>query len=212
MYYPKSQITTDLYTNGNEYVYTSNKQEYIGYYWKTSSGKVFTGKTPQDTPIQQLTPIEIPYSEPSNINNSFLESSINALNLYEPDYEEEVRIITYAFLKNIDTNVKILVPIYSPTLPTSQDYQIGEMRRYFCKKINEISYLEINKDTYDKLIGNNPTIAFQYYQAFNVPWQLTGDKEQVFKTNRNIVELTMKQQKLPQFDLYLQKDYTKYYQ
>jgi hypothetical protein len=85
------------------------------------------------------------------------------------------------------------------------------MRRYFCKKSNEISYLEINKEVYDKLIKNDSTIAFKYYQAFNIPWQLTGNKEQVFTTNKNIVELTMKQQKLPQFDLYLKKDYIKYY-
>ena len=68
-----------------------------------------------------------------------------------------------------------------------------------------------DEDIYNKLISKDPIIAFQYYQPFNIPWQLTGDKEQVFKTNRNIVELTMKQQNLPQFDLYLKKDYTKYY-
>ena len=81
---------------------------------------------------------------------------------------------------------------------------------YFCKKSNEILYLEISKDTYNKLISKDSTIAFQYYIPFNIPWQITGTKEQTYKVNKNIVELTMKQQKLPMFDMYLKKDYTKY--
>jgi hypothetical protein len=117
----------------------------------------------------------------------------------------------YTSLKNIDINTQILLPYYSPILPTQQDYQIGEFRRCFCKKIDEIIYLEIDKDTYSKLIKKDPTIAFQYYQPFNIPWQLTGDKEQVFTTNRDITALTIKQQKLPQFDKYLKEDYIKYY-
>jgi hypothetical protein len=211
MYFPKSQIISNLHTNGGEYIYASNKQEYIGYYWKLASGKVFTGKTPQDTPNQLLVPMVVIPNTPNNVPNLYLEIALNAIQLYEPDVDTENEILTYASLKNIDVNTQTLLPYYSPTIPTQQDYQTGEFRRCFCKKIDEIIYLEINKETYGKLIKKDPTIAFKYYQAFNVPWQLTGDKEQVYTTNCNIVELTMKQQKLPQFDLYLKKDYIKYY-
>ena len=106
---------------------------------------------------------------------------------------------------------KTILPYYSPVLPTQQDYQIGEFRRYFCKKTNEIIYLEINLDTYNKLIGKSSTILYQFYQPFNLPWKIAGNKTQVYTTNKNIVELTMKQQSLPQFDLYLKKDFIKYY-
>ena len=51
MYYPKSQIVTNLYTNGQEYIIKSNNEKYIGNYWKTSDGKFFTGKTPEDKNI-----------------------------------------------------------------------------------------------------------------------------------------------------------------
>lgn len=50
MYYPKSQIKTNLYTNGDEFVFLSNQQPYTGYYFKTSTGQYFTGKTPDDRP------------------------------------------------------------------------------------------------------------------------------------------------------------------
>ena len=194
MYYPLSQITTNLYTNGNELFLQFNGSSYTGYYYKTSKGEYFTGRTPQDSPNNKL--ISNLISDISQNNSPNLQY-INTL----PDS------IDYPLFK--DEN--ILIPYYSPTIPTQQDYQIGEFRRLFCKKINEISYLEINKEVYDKLIQNDSTIAFQYYQAFNIPWQLTGNKEQVYTTNKNIVELTMKQQKLSQFDKYLKEDYIKYY-
>jgi len=194
-YYPKSQITTDLYTNGNELFLQSDGSPYTGYYYKTSNGSYYSGKTPQDTPSVKLIPLSV-------LNN--IQTNNNPNLQYINSSQES---IDYPLFKD----ATILLPYYSPTIPSQQDYQIGEFRRYFCKKTNEIIYLEINKDIYDKLVKKDSTVAFQYYQPFNISWQLTGDKEQVFKINRNIVELTMKQQKLPQFDLYLKKDYTKYY-
>ena len=47
MYFPKTQVITDLYTNGNEYMTSNNNQIYVGYYWETSFGEKFTGKNPQ---------------------------------------------------------------------------------------------------------------------------------------------------------------------
>ena len=44
MYYPKSQVKTGLYTNGNEYALITTQKEYVGYYFETSSGKKYTGK------------------------------------------------------------------------------------------------------------------------------------------------------------------------
>jgi len=45
-YYPKSQIKTNLYTNGNDY--RISDKFYKGYYYETSSGKKYTGKFPGD--------------------------------------------------------------------------------------------------------------------------------------------------------------------
>ena len=51
MYYPKSQITTNLFTLGDEYVYVGTTQVYSGSYFKTSDGNAFTGKNPNNNPI-----------------------------------------------------------------------------------------------------------------------------------------------------------------
>jgi hypothetical protein len=202
-YYPKSQVTTNLHTNGNELCYVSNNVEYIGYYYTTSKGRYFTGKTPSDSldlELKILNPT-LPTS-PSN-------SQPNVLALDEYNFEKNVT--RYVELKKINPNSVNYLPTYFPTLPTQQDYVNGEMRRYFCKKTNEIIYLEISKDTYDKLVGQDSQILWQLYQPFNLPWQLTGSKEQVFTTNKNIVELASVRQKLPMLMEYLKMDFTKYY-
>ena len=48
MYFPKSQITTNLSTNGKEFKIIGSDRFYIGFYFSTSDGKYYTGKTPQD--------------------------------------------------------------------------------------------------------------------------------------------------------------------
>jgi len=197
MYYPLSQITSNLYTNGNELAYLSNNQPYIGYYWKNSKGQFFTGKTPQDTPISEL--ILFSFNETTN-TSQLIDSYYN---------QDEITPVRYVDLTNPSPAASL--PSYFQTLPTQQDYTNGEMRRYFCKKTNEIIYLEVSKDTYDKLVGQDSQILWQLYQPFNLPWQLSGNKEQVFTTNKNIVELTSVRQKLPMLAEYLKMDFTKYY-
>jgi len=50
MYFPKSQIKTNLYTNGGKYILSTTQEDYKGYYYETSNGTRYTGKTPQDGP------------------------------------------------------------------------------------------------------------------------------------------------------------------
>ena len=47
-YYPKSQIKTNLYTNGEELILSNTNEDYIGYYYEISNGDKFTGKYPND--------------------------------------------------------------------------------------------------------------------------------------------------------------------
>jgi hypothetical protein len=201
MYYPLSQITSNLYTNGGEYVYKSNQENYTGYYWKTSSGKIYTGKTPQDIPTSEL------ISANSNPLNPVLPNSSIPVIINQNDFENT----NYINVKSIDTSQIALTPFYFPTQPTQQDYQIVEFRHYFCKKTNEIQYVEISKDQFDLLVAKDPQILWQLYFPFFIPWDITGTKEQVARVNKNIVDLTMKNLRLPRFNDYIKNDYTKYY-
>jgi hypothetical protein len=195
MYYPQSQVTPNLYTNGGEFQITATGEVYKGYYFAVSTGQKFTGRNQNDSPVLELTPAVIETNEIFN-----------------------VQLPEVTTLRNIEYNNVIPVPskiiykpIYNPNVPTQQDYQIGEYRRYFCIKTNEIIYIEINQITFDKLVNKSTDILWSLYQPFDIPWNLTGVKEQVATVNRNIVLLTMKNLSLPQFDAYLKFDFTKYY-
>jgi hypothetical protein len=219
MYYPLSQITINLYSNG-ELWYKSNLQPYVGYYFKTSKGEYFTGKTPSDSPnVLLIDPITIETTT-SDIPDNYKVDSVFFTNdpgvsldiALDPLYNETV-VNNYVVLKqNSVSNIPTYLPYYNPQLPTQQNYQNAEFRRFFCKKTNEIIYTEINKDQYDKLVNKNPQILWQLYLPFNITWQLTGDKQQVAQVNKNMVELSSFKLKLPYFNLYLKEDYTKYYQ
>jgi hypothetical protein len=203
MYFPKSQITSNLYTNGNEFVLSTTQEIYIGFYFKTSTGKIFTGKTPDDHPNIELIPLISNENILAPLDNSFQSNYSTTTNVFEQSNE------IYLDLKSKIPLVKF-IPTYSPTLPTPQDYQNGEFQRYFCKKTNEIKYIEINKEQFDKLVAQDPQIEFSLYQPFTITWIISGNKDTVAKTNRNIVELASFRQKLPRLADYLRFDYTKY--
>jgi hypothetical protein len=207
-YYPLSQITSNLYTNGLEYAVDLNNvsNSYSGYYWKTSNGKYFTGKTPQDTPCVEI--FVIPNLDGGE-NGDSTESQVTINNITVFDGNPEVE--NYLRLKNISPSTAISIPFYYSPQPTQQDYQIGEFRRYFVKKTNEIQYTEISKDQFDLLVAKDPQILWQLYLPFFIPWNIIGTEEQVARVNKNIVELTMKNLRLLRFNDYLKNDYTKYY-
>jgi hypothetical protein len=199
MYYPQSQIKTNLYTNGGEFALTTTKQEYVGYYWTTSSGKTYTGKTPNDINIVELTSLS-KTSLPINAQSS---DSVVFYNLEQTNS-------TYNNIKNIDTKTLLLPTYYSP-IPTSQDYQTGEFQRYFVKKTNELIYTEVSEDTYTKINSHDSTYLWQYYIPFILPWFISGDKLTVAQTNSKVVEVTMQRLKLYKFNEYLGNDYIKFY-
>lgn len=205
MYFPKSQITPNLYSN-NDLVYKSTGKLYMGYYFKVSSGKYYTGRTPDDRPNEELIFPEKP------ITSGTFGAVATTISSVAPETNLEITpdVIVYNILSPKTTEFSLL-PYYSPVTPTSQDYQNGEFQRYFCKKTNEIQYIEIDLDQFTKLKAKDPQILFSLYLPFTITWILTGSKEQVAKINRNIVELASFRQKLPRFGDYLKFDYLKYY-
>jgi len=198
MYYPSSQITPNLYTNGGEFILLSTKENYVGYYWKTLDGKFFTGKTPQNNSVQELISI------PPEYLGEFQDNEVSFINIGNDEVNNYITISK----KSISAP---LHPTYSPNIPTQKDYDAEEFTRYFCKKTNEIIYLEINKDTYTKLVNKDPTYLFQLYQPFKFQWVITGDKEKVYISNKNITRYMIEKFSFPFLNKYLKEDYLKYY-
>jgi hypothetical protein len=193
LYLPKSQVVTGLYSNG-DLVLKSTNEIYYGDYYKTSKGQYFTGKTPSVSPSLELI---LPSKSTAQSDDADIAYNTNG--------------VIYKSIKNIPQGIYFITPQYNPVLPTQQDYQIGEFRRYFVKKTNELLYIEVNKDTYENILNKNTQWLWQDYLAFNIPWSITGDKLTVAKTNKNIVDLSIQRLSLYKFNDYLRNDYTKYY-
>jgi hypothetical protein len=205
-YTPKSRIQTNLYTDGKEYTLKVEGPEdpgYVGYYHKLYNGKIYTGKNQDDKPNFPLYPI--PFNDGKAIYG------LSTLPISNLILDGDSNVANYLNLKNLSSDSVHPSPQPYLTIPTEQDYKLGEFRRYFCKKRNEFIYLEISISDYNKIINRDPTIDFTSWFPFNIPWSLTGDKDKVGQTNKNIVLLQINRNKLYGFDKYLKGDYLKYY-
>lgn len=197
-YYPKSQIKTNLFTNGKKFTLSTTNEEYIGYYYEVSSGEAYTGKTPNNPPNTLLTPLPTPTTTPAVIGDVpfplFPEN-----NIYTIDISVSPTLPTRA------------IPVFNPTLPTDQDKVNGQFNRYFCKKNNEIKYLEIDKDTYQKLQNQDPKIAWDLYTPVIILWVIQGNQTQVFNSNKATVQAIEQNAKWYGFTQYFQDKFLKYY-
>ena len=191
IYYPKSHITPNLYSNG-ELAYRDTLAPYTGQYFSTFDNKFFTGNYPGDGSNLELV----------NLNSA---PSFPTPETFEDNNPEDPRFYPqnqdYSTLKKVQYNQGIsFTPITFFPSPSTEDYKTGEFTRNFAKKANEEIYYETSSPFKNKL-----------YIGFSLPWKLTGDKDKVFEINKNIVEL--KQTQFTAFGLgaYLKFNYIQYY-
>ena len=193
MYYPKSQIKPNLFTNGGEYILSTTREEYKGYYYKISTGQFYTGKNPQQGPNVLLILLET-----LNYEDSSLPSEDITLE-YDFAYNPPIIPLTRS------------LPQFNPNVPTQQEKTNGQFPRYFCKRNNELKYMEISFDTYTQLLAKNPQIAWDLYTPASVLWQIQGDKNTVYASNQSSVYLIEKTQTWYGFSQYFKGDFLKYY-
>jgi hypothetical protein len=192
MYYPKSQIKPNLFTNGGEYILSTTKEEYKGYYYRTSTGQSYTGKNP---------------THPQSI---LLELNFNFQTEENQSTASSIEIITPNPLTQILSPPRT-IPQFNPTTPNTHEQQNGQFTRYFCKRNNELKYIEINLDTYTQLSIKDSQIAWDLYTPASVVWQIQGDKNIVYASNQSSVSLVEKIQTWYGFSQYFRGDFLKYY-
>lgn len=164
MYYPKSQITPNLYSNGT-LVYKTSRNPYYGYYYATSDKKYYTGRTPNNPQSFELILLEednIPTDEDNvEIDGTFDTRFGTTTNL------------NYSYLTSKTPDTPLPQPPKPFTSsPTEAEIEIGEYRRYFAKKGNELLYIEISKSTYDKFFNKDPKTLFNLYEVKYFPFSL----------------------------------------
>jgi len=190
MYYPQSQITTNLYTNGDELVIRSNSLGYVGNYYRLSTGRMFAGKKPafetiELIPIEDLNPSSVIKGIPSKtivVAQYSNDPDPEGLTPSPDDFYSIKNNGFYSSLVGFPTNR--LIPLsYTPKI-TQVNLNSREIIRYFAKKRNQKLYLEISPDDFLALKTFNPKIAFDLYESTSIPWSLNFDAS---LTNRNLV-------------------------
>lgn len=190
IYYPKSHITPNLYSNGG-LAYKSSQAPYTGYYFAAVDGKNFTGKFPGDGNNLELVPT--------------LEQSYPSPEVAEANNAEDPRFYPKNSIYSKINNVKYGKGIKNPPIPyypslTDKEYELGEFVRYFTKKVNNELYYETS-DLY-----KNPL-----YISLSIVWTIRGDKTEVYNLNKNMVELKEQQLNINGLGVFLKFNYLKYY-
>ena len=119
MYYPPSQIKTDQYTNGDEFVYYGTSEKYTGFYYIVGDGRYFTGKNPNDSPQEELV-IYTPTEEEDEENTTPNNGTTNGIG--NPSYSWDPYV--YSKLKSSPRSSPNTPNIFYPK-PTEEDYQLA---------------------------------------------------------------------------------------
>ncbi len=200
MYYPKSQITPNLYTNGGEYILSSTGEDYIGYYYDTVVGSKYTGKVPYDGKNILLAPQK---SFPNKSGNDnilpFGEIIVQDVSMEAVSTLNIINNLSYAELSPKTISKNRTLPQPYKTLPTSKDYKIGRFERFFCKKNNDSIYFEISSEPYKLMDSKSPVIAFELYDIVSISWILNGNFNFVYDSNFTTVKTISKNKKWPGF-------------
>lgn len=228
-YLPKHYVQTGLQAEPGDFIIKETGEPYNGPYYAIATGQFFSGAGPQDRNRQELTPIGTAEDPPGteyqqvsvafnlDVPNTGPTTSLTELQQRNPNFDYQVyqpnMVDSYTQLRQLtqqDYKSKLL-PVEIFPRPDEQDYQNGEFIRYFCKKSNELRYLELDKDQYDNLLSQDPGYYWQQYNTFTLNWVLTGDRETVYNTNRGVTLRKIRLQQLYSLDQYLQEDYLKFY-
>ena len=147
LYYPKTHIVNNLYTEGKQWMYEDGT-EYIGYYHRYIDGVHMSGAVFQRGYSKKLIEYVDIASQPTTFEYDKLKKRINRI---PPK------------------------PVYP--VPNEDDYAEGRIKRYFIKRRNFTSYtdiIEINKSQYRLWKKPNMGIDETFYMAIELNWKLTG--------------------------------------
>ena len=194
MYIPKNKVKTDQYTRGGEYQTLLNGENYVGAYWIMANGKTFSGVDPNDNPQEEIVSFVPKLSGVFDFSEiPTQEYAYNWTTETVPgQFQDMKNISTYNAITRTDMNIKTFMPASFYPTPTDEDYKIGNFKRYFCVKVNEPIFTEINKNTFNLLKNQDSKLDWKMYNLFIVIWTITGNEEDVLQTNFNQVELVEK--------------------
>jgi len=157
MYYPKSKIIENLYTNGSEFVVSSTGKPYQGLYHSTFDGNYYTGADHTNSSLQLSKNINTKTSTSGNV------ALVTPPLIMNFEYDSIINN-RLSFLKT-----EIIPKSYYPIL-SDKDYTKGSFTRYFSKRtggtVKDIK--ELSADGFTNISTN------VLYLSTAIQWKLTG--------------------------------------
>jgi hypothetical protein len=191
MYFPKSKIIPNQYTNGNELVYVSDKKQYEGYYHILATGKIFTGKDQNDGELFELE-FASNRAQTTTEGDTLPISPTSAFALYDFS-ESKLPYDTIRQKKSIPyPPTGLIEPYYIKPSPNYPSFT-----RYFVKRVNGVVFVEIDQNQYSKFTGQDRGYNWAAYIPFELPWTTLGELSvSLAEINKRIVLLTEQRLKL----------------
>jgi len=205
MYFPKSKIITDRYTNGGELFYKNSGLPYTGYYFILASGEVFSGKSPNDGQPQELSYITNYNDKSLTEPEAFQTSPTSVFKLYEFG-TSKLPYDNVRKQKQIQPPpITLIEPTYVLPIPAYPSF-----RRYFVKRVNNVTFVEINEEQYNAFTQKDNSYNWPAYIPFFLPWTTGGAaRSDIEQTNRKIVFLTETREKVYGLSQYI-TNYTQF--
>jgi len=221
-YIPKNKIEINLYTDGSEFVYAKDKSKpYTGYFHRLFTGKTYTGQNQYDIPIEEIIPF-VPTVNPTSYNDEYVKNSNNVIyNIYtnpsvvNSNYVYSTSSFEYALKKDELLNfIPRKVPTKTVSFPTKDDYNNGYFIRYFAYNLLLSSFFETDKNTFDDWQKNSSDLSYatDVFSLYSVTWNLIGDIESVFNSNKQTVDFIQKNSNIPGLDSFLKFNFLQFYQ
>tara|TARA_R110000737_G_scaffold283319_1_gene289909 strand:- start:347 stop:994 length:648 start_codon:yes stop_codon:yes gene_type:complete len=210
-YYPLSQIKTNLYTNGKEFVFITNNQIYKGPYYELSTGRFYTESIPSNNSLE-IIPINFEEAllqgKPSNdVLDTPQSPNLKNISIANNEISPSFSNTSYSSPTPI---LRTIPPSYYPVLSQEQK-DSGQLTRYFTKKTNELRYIETNKKTHDALKGKDSGIAWDLYEPASLTWRIKGNKKELYNSNRGSALSIEQQLRWPGFHKYFKDRFTQFY-
>lgn len=153
-YFPKSRIIENQQSNPGEFILPDGK-EYVGPYYTTFDGKVYSGTNPYSTVSVPL--IKIPSTQ---IYDGFI---------------KDLNVTNYDNIKSLSL-AQLTDPTPFTPKPTEEDYKRGKITRYFARQRNGTKFkiMEIDQPTYNNLSNNRGGLNTSLWKVISIFWQISG--------------------------------------
>jgi len=148
MYLPTFKYKGNLYTQGEEYSIEGTNESYVGNYFTTYSGDVFTGNKPGDGPNSRL----VRYIQPTGGTSN-------------------IRPEQYDIIRQKDSEVQLRdtapVPLYYP-----KPGNVESFTRYFAIDKSTKRVVEVSKDVYLSMKSKEQKYYYPKYELKTLDWSL----------------------------------------